>query len=174
MTPLESPAAETLRPSFSSSVDASSQAVRSVACGSMISNAFSLLSDHWVVGISPPCFWAWAALHTHIHVVSQRVSFPVTPHGKIRTIHRRSGLIGGEFEGNDSRLLIVTKNDSIWYILPMFGFVCKNLHFLKQTVEIANLSLYRFAWGPTGTQNQNMRPIQTRFDTTNPMAVSES
>ena len=37
--------------------------------------------------------------------------------------------------------------DLIWYIyiLPMFGFVCKKLHFSRQTVEIASLSLHCFA-----------------------------
>ena len=54
--------------------------------------------------------------------------------------------IGGEFEGNDSRLLIVEKKMIRFgiYILPMFGFICKTLYFSRQNMEIINLSLHRF------------------------------
>ena len=36
------------------------------------------------------------------------------------------------FWGNNLESIFVAKNDSIWYILPMFGFVCKMLHFSRQ------------------------------------------
>ena len=45
----------------------------------------------------------------------------------------------------------------------MFGAVCKKLHFLRQTIEIANLSLHCFAPRPTGTQNQDSRPPSDSF-----------
>ena len=41
------------------------------------------------------------------------------------------------FWGNNPESVLMAKNASIWYILPMFGTVCKKLHFWRQTVEIA-------------------------------------
>ena len=43
----------------------------------------------------------------------------------------------------DSKVINITRFNLI-YIFPMFGFICKKLHFSRQIVKIVNLSLHRF------------------------------
>ena len=51
------------------------------------------------------------------------------------------------FWGNDFESILMEKNSSVWYIyiLPIFDFVCKKLHFSRQTVENISLNMHRFA-----------------------------